>query len=63
MCNRQERIPEMYCFSNYSEMLQSKPQYTVGLRLSESRLSEPLIIRTVAVTVLIEYFVNRCVFY
>ena len=44
MCNRQERIPEMYCFSNYSEMLQSKPQYTVGLRLSESRLSEPLII-------------------
>ena len=31
----------------------------VGPRLSASRLSEPSIIRTVVVTVLIEYFVNR----
>ena len=36
---------------------------TVGPRLSESRLSEPLIIRTVVETILIEYFVNRCMFY
>jgi len=31
---------------------------TLGLRLSESRLSGPSFIRTVAVTVLIQYFVK-----
>ena len=35
----------------------------VGPRLSESRLSEPSIIRTVVATVLIEYFVNGCVIF
>ena len=36
---------------------------TVGPQISESQLSEPSIIRTVVVTVLLEYFVNRCMFY
>ena len=36
---------------------------TVGPRLSELRLSEPSIIRTVQLTVLLEYFDFKCMFY
>ena len=39
------------------------PSSTVGPRLSEPQLSEPLIMQTVRLTVLLEYFEYKCMFY
>ena len=38
-------------------------KYTVGPQLSKLRLSKSLIIQTVMLTVLLGYFVDRCMFY